>query len=214
MLPSIFFNSHAQSSIIWMQPKKVIIIGSGVAGLASAVRLAAKGFQVSVFERNSYPGGKLSWFKQDGFSFDAGPSLFTQPQFIEDLFLCAGKNINDYLSYEKVPISCSYFFEFLEFLFRTLSVQKFCPQSCQSRTTETLASLLQSVLSCRFHLWHFSFAWLWSVRRSSVLSLKRFVHLAFSAVCFCEIHSCLLSSDARHLWSLVKRVSEFLCKRS
>ena len=94
-----------------MKPKKAIIIGAGVAGLASAIRLAVKGFSVAVFERNIYPGGKLSWFEQDGFSFDAGPSLFTQPQFINELFTIANRNIIDYLQYERVPVSCTYFFD-------------------------------------------------------------------------------------------------------
>ena len=52
------------------------IIGSGIAGLASAIRLAVQGYQVTVFEKNSYPGGKLSWFAKEGYAFDAGPSLF------------------------------------------------------------------------------------------------------------------------------------------
>lgn len=88
-----------------------IIIGSGVAGLASAIRLAVKGYIVQVFEKNSYPGGKLSWFEKDGFSFDAGPSLFTQPQLIEELFKLAGEPIEKYFNYEQVPISCHYFWE-------------------------------------------------------------------------------------------------------
>ena len=58
---------------------KAIIIGSGVAGLASAIRLAVQGFAVTVFEKNSYPGGKLSAFELGSYRFDSGPSLFTQP---------------------------------------------------------------------------------------------------------------------------------------
>jgi len=62
---------------------KVIIIGSGIAGLASAIRLACAGHQVTVFEANAYPGGKLSEIYSDGFRFDAGPSLFTLPQLVD-----------------------------------------------------------------------------------------------------------------------------------
>ena len=51
-----------------------IVIGAGVGGLAMAIRLAIKGFEVDVFERNNYPGGKLSMFEKDGYLFDAGPS--------------------------------------------------------------------------------------------------------------------------------------------
>ncbi len=94
-----------------MQPKKVIVIGSGVAGMAVAIRLAVKGFDVKVFEKNAYPGGKLSMFEKDGFRFDAGPSLFTQPQNIEDLFEEAGEPIADYFEYKPIDIACNYFFE-------------------------------------------------------------------------------------------------------
>jgi phytoene desaturase len=92
------------------QGKKAVIIGSGVAGLASAIRLAKMGFEVTIFEKNSYAGGKLSHFEQDGFAFDAGPSLFTQPQNVVDIFEFAGENIKDYFDYCAVPIACTYFY--------------------------------------------------------------------------------------------------------
>ena len=55
--------------------KKIIIIGSGVAGLASALRFSVKGYEVDVFESNNYVGGKIAEIKDNGFRFDAGPSL-------------------------------------------------------------------------------------------------------------------------------------------
>jgi len=92
-----------------MQSSKAIIIGAGVAGLASAIRLAVHGFEVKVFEKNSYPGGKLSHFKIGDFNFDAGPSLFTQPHHLEALFALANEPIEDYFKYTAVPISCNIF---------------------------------------------------------------------------------------------------------
>jgi len=91
--------------------QQVVVIGSGVAGLATAIRLACRGFQVCVLEKNTFPGGKLHHFEQNGFHFDAGPSLFTRPQLIEELFQLAGEPMDDYLSYERLPISCHYFYE-------------------------------------------------------------------------------------------------------
>ncbi|MFP5039686.1 1-hydroxycarotenoid 3,4-desaturase CrtD [Parasediminibacterium sp. JCM 36343] len=91
--------------------KKAIIIGAGIAGLASAIRLAVMGFEVVVFEKNSYPGGKLSNFEKDGYHFDAGPSLFTQPENIEELFALAKEPIEDFFSYQPQPIACKYFYE-------------------------------------------------------------------------------------------------------
>ena len=90
---------------------KAIIIGAGIAGLASAIRLAVQGFAVKVFEKNNYPGGKLSDFALNGYHFDAGPSLFTQPQNIEELFALAGEPMEDYFEYMRMPISCNYFYE-------------------------------------------------------------------------------------------------------
>jgi phytoene desaturase len=89
----------------------VIIVGSGIAGLASAVRLAVAGHQVTVFESNAYPGGKLSEMNINGYRFDAGPSLFTLPNLVTDLFTLAGKNPSDYFEYEQIEKACNYFYE-------------------------------------------------------------------------------------------------------
>lgn len=93
------------------EKRKTIVIGAGIAGIAGAIRMACKGFAVEVFEANSYPGGKLTAFTQEGFRFDAGPSLFTLPHLVEELFELAGKNTSDYFTYRKHPVSCHYFFE-------------------------------------------------------------------------------------------------------
>lgn len=91
--------------------KKAIVVGSGIAGLASCIRLAVKGYEVQCFEKNEYPGGKLTAFSIDGFRFDAGPSLFTMPQFVDELFELAGKKTSDYFKYVKHDTACHYFFE-------------------------------------------------------------------------------------------------------
>jgi len=91
--------------------KEVIVIGSGVAGLAAAIRFSVKGYSVKILEANNYPGGKLTEIKLGAFRFDAGPSLFTMPQYIEELFHLAGKDIFEYFEYEKCDIVCKYFFE-------------------------------------------------------------------------------------------------------
>ncbi len=94
-----------------MENSKICIIGAGIGGLSTAIRLAAIGHQVTVYEANSYPGGKLTEFRVGDYRFDAGPSLFTMPSYIEDLFSLAGKDIKDYFQYEKLDIICHYFWE-------------------------------------------------------------------------------------------------------
>ena len=65
------------------KPKKAIVIGAGIGGLAVAIHLQNSGFKVEVFESNDYPGGKLTDFSKKGYRFDMGPSLFTMPQLVE-----------------------------------------------------------------------------------------------------------------------------------
>jgi len=93
------------------QPKKVIVIGAGIAGIATSIRLAVLGYDVEVFEKNEVVGGKMYLIEKNGFSFDAGPSLFTQPQNMLELFEYAGESIGEYFNFTKVPIACKYFFE-------------------------------------------------------------------------------------------------------
>lgn len=87
------------------------IIGAGVAGMAAAIRLASRGHSVTVFEADALPGGKLSEIAIGGYRFDAGPSLFTMPQYIEELFEVAGVEMEPHFQYEKLPVVCNYFWE-------------------------------------------------------------------------------------------------------
>lgn len=91
--------------------KKAIVIGAGIAGIAAAIRLQLKGYQVLCLENNSYPGGKLSEIKLEGFRFDAGPSLFTMPQYVDELFLLANKNPREHFNYLPLEKTCVYFYE-------------------------------------------------------------------------------------------------------
>ncbi len=88
---------------------KVGIIGAGIGGIATAVRLAARGHEVEIFEANAFAGGKLSQFDLDGFRFDTGPSLFTMPHYVDELFTLAGEDPASSFTYERVPIVCHYF---------------------------------------------------------------------------------------------------------
>ena len=88
---------------------KVAIIGSGIGGICSAIRLKKKGFDVDVFEKNEFPGGKLSTFKLGDFRFDAGPSLFTMPHLVDELFRICDENPRSFFNYKKKRIHCKYF---------------------------------------------------------------------------------------------------------
>lgn len=72
-----------------------VIIGSGFGGLAAAVRLGARGYRVTVLERLDAPGGRACVFRQDGFTFDAGPTIVTAPFLFEELWQLCGRRLAD-----------------------------------------------------------------------------------------------------------------------
>ena len=90
--------------------KSVGIIGAGIGGLSAAIHLASKGFKVTVFEKNSLPGGKASSLSHQGFRFDTGPSLLTMVDVVEKLFNVSGENISDYLDVKRLDVLCKYFY--------------------------------------------------------------------------------------------------------
>ncbi|MEO0899442.1 MAG: 1-hydroxycarotenoid 3,4-desaturase CrtD [Bacteroidota bacterium] len=90
---------------------KAIVVGAGIGGLATAIRLRVKGYEVEVIEANSHHGGKLAEIDLEGYRFDAGPSLFTLPLEVDALFEAANKNPRDYFDYEKLDIITHYFYE-------------------------------------------------------------------------------------------------------
>lgn len=91
--------------------KEAIVIGSGIAGIASAIRLRKKGYSVSVFEANSYAGGKVTSIQLGSYRFDAGPSLFTLPYLVDELFEICDKDPRDYFNYQQLETLCHYFYE-------------------------------------------------------------------------------------------------------
>ena len=78
-----------------MSAPKAIVIGSGFGGLAAAIRLSCKGYDVQVLEKLDAPGGRAYVHRQDGFTFDGGPTIITAPQLLEELWTLCGKRMAD-----------------------------------------------------------------------------------------------------------------------
>ncbi len=87
----------------------IVVVGAGMGGLAAAIRLRLAGHTVAVYEANGYVGGKLAVLQVGAYRFDAGPSLFTQPDYHAELFKLAGKNPADYFAYQRLQTVCHYF---------------------------------------------------------------------------------------------------------
>lgn len=72
-----------------------VVIGSGFGGLAAAIRLGARGYRVTVLEQLDAPGGRAYVYRQDGFTFDAGPTIITAPFLLEDLWKLCNRRFSD-----------------------------------------------------------------------------------------------------------------------
>jgi phytoene desaturase len=90
--------------------KKVAVIGSGFAGLSAATFLAKEGFKVTLFEKNSTPGGRARKFESNGFVFDMGPSWYWMPDVFEKYFEHFGKSTADYYQLKRLDPSYRIYF--------------------------------------------------------------------------------------------------------
>ncbi|MFC3459341.1 MULTISPECIES: phytoene desaturase [Massilia] len=86
--------------------KTAVVVGAGFGGLALAIRLQASGMQTTLLEKRDKPGGRAYVYEDQGFVFDAGPTVITDPSCIEELFDLAGKRIEDYV--EMLPVAPFY----------------------------------------------------------------------------------------------------------
>jgi phytoene desaturase len=85
---------------------RAVVVGAGLGGLAAAVRLRARGYEVTVFEALDQPGGRARVFRRDGFTFDAGPTVITAPYLLDELFALGGRDRREHV--ELVPIDPFY----------------------------------------------------------------------------------------------------------
>ena len=82
--------------------KNAVVVGAGFGGLSAAALLAKEGYQVTVLEKNSSPGGRARVWETDGFVFDMGPSWYLMPEVFDDFFALFGKKREDYYKLVRV----------------------------------------------------------------------------------------------------------------
>ena len=90
-----------------MKKKKVIVIGAGFSGLSTATELADKGYEVMILEKNEQAGGRARVFKEQGFTFDMGPSWYWMPDIFDNYFARFGKKTSDYYTLKRLDPSYS-----------------------------------------------------------------------------------------------------------
>ena len=91
--------------------EKVLVIGGGLAGLASACTLAARGYKVELFEKNDWLGGKAAILEKDGYRFDMGPTILTIPSVLARIFSEAGRKMEDYIPMVRLEPQWRSFFD-------------------------------------------------------------------------------------------------------
>jgi phytoene desaturase len=90
--------------------QKTAILGAGIAGLSAAASLACKGHSVTVFEKNSSVGGRARTFREQGFTFDMGPSWYWMPEVMEQFFDRFGETVSDHYALHRLDPSYRVFF--------------------------------------------------------------------------------------------------------
>jgi phytoene dehydrogenase-like protein len=130
--------------------KEVIIVGAGIAGIASAIRLVKSGHKVQVFEAATHPGGKLRQIEEKGYRFDAGPSLFTLPNLVDELFTLCNKNPQDHFQYQTLEDICHYFYEDGKQFVAYKSWDKFSLSLANIATENEIASLKKQLEKAAF----------------------------------------------------------------
>lgn len=85
-----------------MKKKTALVIGAGIGGIATAARLAKNGYEVTVLEKESTPGGRCNQIIRDGHRFDIGPTLFLMPEIWEETFTALGETMSDHLQLKRI----------------------------------------------------------------------------------------------------------------
>ena len=126
----------------------ISIIGSGLGALSAAIRLSHNGYDVTVYEKNSTPGGKARSLTMNDYRFDTGPSLITMPFVINELFESVGEDPNDWLTLNKLTNLCKYFYPDGTVLNAFSDKEKFAKE-IENSTNEKSGSLYKYLEYCK-----------------------------------------------------------------
>lgn len=138
-----------------------VVVGSGFGGLAAAVRLGARGYRVTVLERLEQAGGRASVFRQDGFTFDAGPTIITLPFVFEELWALCGKRFSDHIDLR--AMSPFYRLHFSDGTHFAVSSDEVAMRAEVARFNPGDIEGYEAFLKVSERIYHFAFEWLGQV---------------------------------------------------
>lgn len=133
-----------------MGNKKVLVIGAGIGGLATALRLRKKGNQVTVFEQHAMAGGKSAALHVDGYRFDTLTPFINLPDTISELFTELGYKMEDYLTFKSLDPICKYFYTDGVVINAWANTEKFA-REVQIKTNEKPQSIVTQLEKCGKH---------------------------------------------------------------
>jgi phytoene desaturase len=153
--------------------KKVIVIGAGFSGLATATSLATKGYDVTILEKNSGAGGRARVFKEAGFTFDMGPSWYWMPDIFDNYFAKFGKKTSDYYNLVRLDPSYSVIFPGNESVDLPANLEKLGDlfESIETGSREQLTEFLKQA-AYKYEVGISKFVWKPSRNVSEFISLK------------------------------------------
>lgn len=128
--------------------KRACIIGSGLGGLALALRLANQNVNVDLYEQGFSLGGKVNQIQEKGFRFDTGASLITMPFVLDELFKDVGESLENHLKLNQLEIVCKYFFKDGTIINAFSDIQGFA-EEIELKTTDSKQSVLDYLNYCR-----------------------------------------------------------------
>ena len=128
--------------------KKACVIGSGLGGLALALRLAKLNLDVDLYEQGRSFGGKVNQIEEKGFRFDTGASLITMPFILDELFKDVGESLENHLKFDQLEIVCKYFFKDGTIINAYSDIQKFA-EEIELKTKDSKESVWDYLSYCR-----------------------------------------------------------------
>ena len=106
--------------------KKISVLGGGFGGISAAIRLKARGNEVSIYERLNELGGRAQVFKKEGYLHDAGPTVITAPNLFYELFDLLGENLDDHLNLNRWTLGTDSIFHQIKLLLIMAPIWRAC----------------------------------------------------------------------------------------